>query len=123
MPESCGKIRVLRQTLKEKGEVMSLQNEYQALLVYCKNHGLIVKLVGNDKLHDYAAMNECAAKRIGFPIPKNEIWLDKTHGLSRRVHNLKHELIERNLMLEGQTYWQAHCNALRREHQKTERMR
>jgi hypothetical protein len=102
---------------------MSLQNEWTALLDYCKKHGLIVKLVGNDKLHDYAAMNPCAARSIGFPIPKNEIWLDKTPGLERRVHNLKHELIERNLMLEGESYWKAHCHALEREHQKVKRMR
>jgi hypothetical protein len=99
------------------------QNEYQALLAYCKNHGLTVRIVGEKELHDYAAMNEMAAKRIGFPCRKNEILLDSNPDMSRRVRNLKHELVERNLMMEGKTYWEAHCRALQREKEKCRRFR
>ena len=102
---------------------MSLQLEYQALLTYCKNHGLTVRIASDKELHDYAAMNECAAKRINFPIKKNEILLDNNPDLSRRLRNLKHELVERNLMLEGDSYWKAHCIALKREKQRCKRMR
>jgi hypothetical protein len=100
-----------------------LQLEWQALLTYCKNHGLTVRLADAKELHDYAAMNPEAAKRIGFPIKKNEILLDKNPDMARRVRNLKHELVERNLMKEGDSYWQAHCIALQREHQRCRRMR
>lgn len=101
----------------------SLQLEWQALLAYCKDHGLTVKFVDNHRLHDFAAMNPQAGKAMGFPIKKNEILMDKNPDLARRVHNLKHELIERNLMLEGDSYWKAHCIALQRERQRAKRMR
>ena len=97
--------------------------EWQALLTYCKNHGLTVDLVTNKTLHDYAAMNEEAAKRIGYPIQKNHIQIYKEYSLARKIRDLKHELVERNLMREGDSYWHAHCIALKRESQRCKRMR
>ena len=102
---------------------MNYHAEYDALLAYCKNHGITVRLVGENELHDYAAMNEMAAKRIGFPCKKNEILLDKNPDMARRVRNLRHELVERNLMMEGKTYWDAHVISLKREKQHCKRLR
>jgi hypothetical protein len=102
---------------------MNARTEYEALLAYCKKQGITVRIVGDNELHDYAAMNEMAAKRIGFPCKKNEILLDRNPDMARRVRNLRHELIERNLMREGRTYWEAHCISLKREKQRCQRMR
>ncbi len=94
------------------------QDEWLALIAYAEKHGLKVVLVPPAKLLDYAAMNDKAAQRIGYPMPKNEIWIDKSLPLATRVRTLKHELIERNLMGEGQSYWEAHVIATRRERKR-----
>ena len=93
----------------------SNHDEWLALIAYAERHGLKVVLVPPAKLLDYAAMNDRAAKSIGYPMPKNEIWIDRSLPLVTRVRTLRHELIEHNLMGEGDTYWQAHKIATKRE--------
>lgn len=50
-------------------------------------------------------------------IPENEIWVDDDVSVDELDFTIAHEIYERNLMLEGLSYDQAHRLASRHEHQ------
>ena len=102
---------------------MTLHEQWVALVAYAHQHGLTVKLVPCEQVHDYAAMNPEAGKVMGVPISKNEIWIDRSLSKAEQVRDLRHELVEINLMKEGKKYWDAHCLALKREAQNCRRLR
>jgi hypothetical protein len=95
-----------------------LQLEWDALISYCDS--INIKVVFRDDngklgLRDYEAMNFKIGKKLGFPIKKNEIVISKLSSLEKKIADLKHELTERKLMIEGDSYWKAHCIALTEE--------
>ena len=92
------------------------KQKYQSLIDDLAKRGYKVKLV-DAELKDYAGMNPLAAKDIGFPIPANEIWIDKKLPLLRQYFTLRHESEEMNLMQGGMSYWEAHKKALKIEEQ------
>jgi hypothetical protein len=92
-------------------------SKYSQLRKYCKAKKIKVKEVPASRVKDFAAMNYDAAKAFGFPrIKKNEIIIDRTSKSDRKYRDLKHELVEKNLMERKHLkYWQAHCRALKAE--------
>lgn len=90
--------------------------EYNALISEANKEGLTVAEVPGKVLGDYAAMNPEAAHIMGdTQLPSKTIEIDKTLSQSKKISSLKHELIERNLMLGGSNYWPAHQIALQLE--------
>jgi hypothetical protein len=86
---------------------------------YCDSIGVKVVFRGDSGrkgLRDYAGMNFNIGKKMGYPIKKDEIVISKYSPLDKQITDLKHELTERKLMIEGEPYWKAHCVALRIEH-------
>jgi hypothetical protein len=89
-------------------------DDFGELVKYCKTKGITVKLVGDSVLHDFAGMNKFAGDKFGFKpkLKHNEILIDKHLSNSVKFKTLKHELVERDLMSEGESYWSAHKTAL-----------
>lgn len=85
------------------------------LIREAKNNNIKVELVESKQLRDYAGMNWLAAKSLGYPIPENTIWIDKSLNRIVARNTLRHELEESKLMEGGKTYWEAHQTALARE--------
>jgi hypothetical protein len=79
--------------------------------------GIKVKEVPSRRLSDYSAMNFSAAKKIGFPLKNRDtILIDKEMKSDTKYKDLKHELVESNLMQKKHlNYWQAHLKALKAE--------
>ena len=103
---------------------MTYKQKFQRKLDQCTSVGISVILLFNDELKDYAAMHTIIGRQLGFSLngdemPENTIYLDGNFsrgGKYRiRYQNLKHELIEMNLMSKGMSYWDAHCRALKEE--------
>jgi len=97
------------------------RSKYLSLLSKCKQKGYKVKLVGNSVLKDYAGMNDEAAKKIKFKmngrnLKDKTILLDKKMSVKRKFKDLKHEVVEMNLMEKKKMpYWNAHLRALKAE--------
>ena len=92
---------------------MNYQDRFNELARRCHYLGLRVKLVPSSVLKDYAGMNYEAAKKIGFPMKKKEILISRDLSDKARYHTLRHELIERDLMINKKVkYWPAHVRAL-----------
>ena len=82
----------------------------------CKELGFDVKYVSERRLADYAGMNYLAAKDMGYPnCGKKEFHIAKNMSAQEKYETLKHEIIERKLMADGDSYWEAHRQALRQE--------
>lgn len=97
------------------------RTHYNALVKHAKSCGLKVKDVPSSRLKDYAGMNPCAAKKMGYKsIGKKEILIDRELPLHTRVRNLRHELIEYHDMKKGKDYFPAHKKALVAERKITE---
>ena len=96
------------------------RSNYNRLVKHAKDTGLKVKSVTSKKLYDYAGMNPDASKVMHFSNrKKKEILIDRTLPLHKRLRNLRHELIEYNLMEKGKNYFPAHKIALKNETKKT----
>lgn len=91
--------------------------DLKQLIRYAKSKGLKVSFVGQKVLHDYAGMNPEAGKALDWKIKRNEIEIDKNLSETRKAQDLRHELIEMNLMRSGQGYEEAHLTALKLEKQ------
>ena len=76
-----------------------------------------VKYVDDRTLKDYAGANYYFAKAVGFPYPypENVILIDKKLSSEKRAKTIIHEVVERNLMRQGENYWSAHQIALEME--------
>lgn len=95
---------------------MKRSKEFEKLLEYCEENGIVVRFVDSRTLKDYAGENPAAAKVMGFHnIKSNEIEIDRTMPEETQCRNLKHELVELRLMNGGMEYWQAHVKALEAE--------
>lgn len=93
-----------------------MKKKMQELLDWCESKGIKVKITHSGELHDYAGMNPAIAKKMGYKnIKPNEIIIDATVPEDAQFKNLIHELIEKELMDDGDTYWQAHVKALKAE--------
>jgi len=91
------------------------KESYNRLVRKAHDQGLCVRQVKNKVTRDYVGMNSRAAKSLGFKMPPRMIYIDRDLPLSTKVTTLNHELIEVNLMKQGDSYWTAHKKALRRE--------
>lgn len=80
-----------------------------------EKHGYKIRLVGSDKLADYAGMNPMAAKDLGFTMPDDEIWIDKNLSNEVKCETIRHELNDTARMQQGKDYWPAHCDSLKAE--------
>lgn len=93
--------------------------ELNALVQYANSRGFNVSFVGKKVLHDYWGMNPEAAGKFDFRnIKSKEIQVEKGLSLSNQKDTLRHEIIERNLILAGMEYWPAHLTALKLEKAK-----
>ena len=93
-----------------------MTNKMKELLAWCESKGIKVKFVGEKELKDFAAMNPEAAKKMGFKdIKENEMLIDITVPEDVQFKNLIHELVEQELMKDGDPYWSAHTKALKAE--------
>jgi len=88
---------------------------YKALKQTCRKQGISVRKVPDNKTKDYVGMNDLAAKPLGYKMAKKTIYIDKNLSTRAKAHTLNHEMIERDLMRKGKTYWQAHKVALKKE--------
>ena len=83
------------------------------LLAWCESKGIKVKFVGEKELADFAGMNPEAAKKFGYKgIKKDELLIDVTLPEDIQFKNLIHELVENELIADGDPYWSAHKKAL-----------
>jgi hypothetical protein len=62
-----------------------------------------------------------AAKKMGFTMPKNTIYIDVNLDSDAKARTLRHEMIEMDLMADGMDYWPAHRQATRLEIPKKKR--
>jgi hypothetical protein len=93
-----------------------MKKNLQELLDWCKSKGITVKFSDSSELKDYAAMNPAAAKKLGYKdIKANEVIIDVTLPEDTQFKNLIHELVERELINDGDSYWTAHIKALKAE--------
>jgi hypothetical protein len=91
------------------------KTKYNKMLREAHKQGLRVRSVGARTLHDYAGMNNEAAREFGMKMPRKTILLAKGQNYKQKANNLEHELVERRLMKKGMPYWKAHQQALRLE--------
>lgn len=90
--------------------------DLEELIKYAESKNYKVEFVGKEELHDYAGMNPEAAKAMGYEdIEHNELQLDKYQDEETQAVNLRHEIIEKNLMKAGLKYFPAHVTALKLE--------
>ena len=74
-----------------------------------------VEMKGNKDLKDYAGMNPEAAAVMGWPDKDHAIELDEHQSETVRTKNLVHETVEQEEMKQGETYHDAHLDALKAE--------
>jgi len=93
-----------------------MKKHFEDLLEWCKTKDIKVTFVDSSVLKDYAALNSTIAKKLGFKkIKDNEILIDKGMPEETQYKNLIHELVESELLQDGEAYWPAHLKALRSE--------
>ena len=93
-----------------------MKKSFQDLLEWCKSKNIKVTFVDSSVLKDYAALNPPIAKKLGFKnIKKNEILIDKGMPEETQYKNLIHELVEQELLRDGEAYWPSHLKALKSE--------
>jgi hypothetical protein len=93
-----------------------MKKHFMDLLDWCKSKGIKVTFTTSKRLSDYAALNSTIAKKLGFKnIKENEILIDVELPEDTQFKNLIHELIEKELMDDGESYWESHKKALRAE--------
>ena len=93
-----------------------MKKSFADLLEWCKSKGIKVTFTDSRVLKDYAGMNPSIAKKMGFKnIKENEILIDVELPEDTQFKNLIHELIEKELMDDGDSYWTAHNKALKAE--------
>jgi hypothetical protein len=93
-----------------------VKKHFEDLLAWCKTKNIKVTFVDSSVLKDYAALNSTIAKKLGFKkIKNNEILIDKTMLEETQYKNLIHELVESELLQDGEAYWPAHLKALKSE--------
>lgn len=81
----------------------------------CRKKGFHVHFVPDKKTADYIGMNDVVGKKLGFPIKKKTLEVDRNLTLKEKRAVLAHERIERELMAKGWPYWKAHKFALKNE--------
>jgi len=100
------------------------KQKFQQLLDLCNSVGISVVLLFDGELKDYAALHTIIGRQLGFSLdgqemPDNTVYLDGNfvRGGKHKVRcqNLKHEMIEMDLMRKGMNCWVAHCLALEEE--------
>jgi hypothetical protein len=100
----------------EEGEGLDkeeYQKVYDDLVEEAKERGFKVVDVPYEQLRDYAAMHPIMARKIGYPMPDDEIHMNTrwNEDIEERTKNLKHELDENKDMAKGEEYWDAHLEA------------
>jgi len=101
-----------------------VKKHFEDLLEWCKSKGIKVTFTDSRVLKDYAGMNPCIAKKMGFKnIKKNEILIDIEVPEDVQFKNLIHELIESELMQDGESYWSAHRKSLAAEKWAVEKVK
>ena len=70
---------------------------------------------GNRELHDYAGMNPEAANVMGWPDKDKAILVDEHQPQKIEVKDVVHEVVEVEEMKQGETYHDAHLDALKAE--------
>lgn len=91
-------------------------NELEKLVEYANSKGFQVNFVTDGELNDYAGMNPQAADVMGYEdIEHDELKIDGNLDLDTQVNNLRHEIIEKDLMKKGMKYYPAHVIALKLE--------
>jgi hypothetical protein len=100
------------------------KQKFQQLLEQCGRVGISVILLFDNELKDYAALHTIIGRQMGFTLDGNEmpddtIYLDGNFSRGGkhkvRYQNLKHEIVEMNLMKQGMNYWEAHLISLEKE--------
>jgi len=93
-----------------------MKKHFEDLLSWCKSKGIKVTFTDSSVLKDYAALNSSIAKKLGFKkIKDNEILIDKGMPEETQYKNLIHELVESELLQDGDAYWPSHLKALSAE--------
>jgi hypothetical protein len=92
-------------------------SKYSQLKNYCKSKKIKVKEVPTSRLKDFCAMNDEAARKMGYPKMKDRsVIIDKNVKSDTKYKTLKHELVEMRLMENKRyPYWKAHKIALKAE--------
>lgn len=95
-------------------------SKYSQLRKLCKLGKIKVKEVPTKRVRDYAAMNDEAAKKMGYPKMRDKsIIIDRNLKSDTKYRTLKHELVEMDLMeKKHMKYWPAHLKALAAEKRK-----
>jgi hypothetical protein len=91
------------------------RKKFEDLKKQVEDGGTRVKLVADGVLKDFAGMNSEAARILHFSMPDNEIWISSALSWPVRYYTLVHEIHERDRMIRGVPYWEAHSEALRVE--------
>jgi len=94
---------------------MNYKESYKSLVKVAHSKGLKVTGVKDRTTKDYVGMNDLAARKLGYKIRKKTIYVDKNLNYKVKAHTLNHEIIERDRMSKGDSYWVAHKKALKLE--------
>jgi hypothetical protein len=93
-----------------------VKKHFEDLLAWCKSKGIKVTFTDSKRLSDYGAMQPTVAKKLGFKdIKENEILIDVELPEDTQFKNLIHELIEKELMDDGESYWESHKKSIKAE--------
>lgn len=91
---------------------MKLKEQEKGLRKAAKDRGLKVRKSTALEKTPYRAMNPLAAKELGVKCPKDKILYTKQ---SKKVLDIRHELVEYDEMAKGKTYKTAHKVANRKQ--------
>ena len=80
-----------------------------------KLEGAPVEMKGNKELHDYADMNPEAADVMGWPDKDKAILVDEHQPQKTEVKDVVQEVVEIEEMKQGESYHDAHHDALKAE--------
>jgi len=86
---------------------------YYQTIIAAKTHGGRI-------MNGYEGMNHFAAKVMDFhPMPKkNEVFVSNAYSGNAKTLIVKHEKMEANHMLNGDSYMQGHKKALKEQYKK-----
>ena len=102
---------------KFKKEDKEYEVKYKKLIAKLKKEGWDTKEVPSKQLEDYAGMNPEIGKKMEYPhIKDNEYHIDKDMSNKIKFETLVHEVNETRDMEKGVSYWDAHTEALKDEH-------
>ena len=103
--------------MKVKKKAINYRKRLNELIARCRRAGIKVRFVSSGELKDYGAMNDEAAKPIGFRrLPDDTVLIDRNMRTKIQYECVEHEVEEMiDMEYKHKDYWHAHLIALNAE--------